>query len=89
MKLLFDHNLSHKLCRRLADLFPDSSQTRLLAFETAADQTVWQHAKLHGFMVVTLDKDFADIALQRGAPPKLFGCDAAIPLWPKSNGCCV
>lgn len=71
MKLLFDHNLSHKLCRRLADLFPDSTQTRLLAFETAADDVVWQHAKTHGFMVVTLDKDFADIALQRGAPPKI------------------
>jgi len=71
MKLLFDHNLSHKLCRRLADLFPDSTQTRLLAFETALDDVVWQHAKTHGFMVVTLDKDFADIALQRDAPPKI------------------
>ena len=30
MKLLFDHNLSHKLVRRLEDLFPESSQTRLL-----------------------------------------------------------
>jgi len=27
MRLLFDHNLSRKLVRRLADLFPDSSQT--------------------------------------------------------------
>jgi len=25
MKLLFDRNLSFKLCERLADLFPDSS----------------------------------------------------------------
>jgi predicted nuclease of predicted toxin-antitoxin system len=25
MRLLFDHNLSHKLVRRLVDLFPDSS----------------------------------------------------------------
>ena len=29
MKLLFDHNLSHKLCQRLLDLFPDSIQTRM------------------------------------------------------------
>lgn len=28
MKLLFDQNLSFKLCRHLADLFPDSSQVR-------------------------------------------------------------
>ena len=72
MKLLFDHNLSHKLCPRLADLFPDSTQTRLLAFSTASDDTIWQHAKTHGFLVVTLDKDFADLALLRGAPPKII-----------------
>lgn len=28
MKLLFDHNLSHKLIGRLADLFPDSEHVR-------------------------------------------------------------
>ena len=72
MKLLFDHNLSHKLCHRLLDLFPDSTQTRLLSFETAADQAVWEHAKNNGFIVVTLDKDFSDLALLRGAPPKII-----------------
>ena len=30
MKLLFDQNLSFKLCQALADLFPGSSQARLL-----------------------------------------------------------
>jgi predicted nuclease of predicted toxin-antitoxin system len=30
MKLLFDQNLSYKLCGRLADLFPDSQQVRRL-----------------------------------------------------------
>src|SRR5271154_2865337 len=72
MKLLFDHNLSHKLVRRLADIFPDSTQTRLLNFSTADDSIIWQHAKANGFVVVTLDKDFADLALQRGTPPKII-----------------
>ena len=72
MKLLFDHNLSHKLVRRLADIFPDSTQTRLLNFSTADDPIIWQHAKENGFVVVTLDKDFADLALQRGTPPKII-----------------
>jgi predicted nuclease of predicted toxin-antitoxin system len=71
MKLLFDHNLSHKPCARLADLFPDSSQTRFLALQTAPDRMIWEYAKSNGFLVVTLDKDFADIALLRGAPPKI------------------
>ncbi len=30
MKLLFDQNLSFKLCQRLADLFPEFSHVRLL-----------------------------------------------------------
>jgi predicted nuclease of predicted toxin-antitoxin system len=72
MKLLFDHNLSHKLCHRLLDLFPDSVQTRMLSFGAAPDQTIWEHAKTNGFIVVTLDKDFSDIALLRGAPPKII-----------------
>jgi predicted nuclease of predicted toxin-antitoxin system len=72
MKLLFDHNLSHKLVQRLADIFPDSTQTRLLNFNTADDPIIWQHAKENGFVLVTLAKDFAALALQRGAPPKII-----------------
>ena len=72
MKLLFDHNLSHKLVRRLADIFPDSTQTQLLDLSTANDSTIWQYANDNSFVVVTLDKDFADLALHRGAPPKII-----------------
>jgi predicted nuclease of predicted toxin-antitoxin system len=32
MKLLFDQNLSFKLCQNLADLFPESNHVRLLGF---------------------------------------------------------
>ena len=70
MKLLFDHNLSHKLCGRLLDLFPDSTQTKLLALGTALE--IWEYAKTNGFLVVTLDKDFADMALLRGTPPQII-----------------
>lgn len=40
MKLLFDQNLSFKLCVKLADLFPDSNQVRLLGLDQAEDRTV-------------------------------------------------
>ena len=33
MKLLFDENLSFKLCRQLSDVFPGSSQVRLAGLE--------------------------------------------------------
>ena len=72
MKLLFDHHLSHGLVRRLADVFPDSTQTRLLGLATATDDTIWEYAKQHGFAVVTLDADYYDLSLLRGHPPKLI-----------------
>jgi predicted nuclease of predicted toxin-antitoxin system len=72
MKLLFDHNLSHRLVPRLADIFADSTQTGLLGFNRAADTVIWEHARANGFVVVTLDKDFADLSFIRGAPPKVI-----------------
>ena len=72
MKLLFDQNLSFKLCQALANLFPNSSQVRLLGLAEANDSAVWQHAKADGFILVTQDSDFADMATLHGAPPKVI-----------------
>jgi predicted nuclease of predicted toxin-antitoxin system len=72
MKLLFDQNLSFKLCRQLADLFPGSSQVRLLGLAEADDRAVWQHAEAGGFTLVSLDSDFADMATLLGPPPKVI-----------------
>jgi predicted nuclease of predicted toxin-antitoxin system len=72
MKLLFDQNLSFKLCSLLADLFPESSQARLLGLEEADDRVVWQHAKTNGFNLVTQDADFAEMAVLYGPPPKVI-----------------
>ena len=72
MRLLFDHNLSHKLIQRLADCFPGSTQTRLVGLAQAPDQAIWDHALHHGFCIVTLDADFADLSLLRGQPPKVI-----------------
>lgn len=72
MKLLLDHHLSHKLVSRLADLFTDSTQTRLLDFTSAYDNVIWDYAKQNGFTIVTLDADYYDLSLLRGHPPKLI-----------------
>lgn len=71
MKLLLDHNLSHKLVARLAEIYPDSTQTRLLGFGRTADPEIWFFARTHGFILVTKDNDFAELAVMRGAPPKV------------------
>lgn len=72
MKLLFDQNLSFKLCGQLSDIFPDSSQVQRLGLARAADQTIWDCAKSGGYVLVSHDADFAEIAVLLGPPPKLI-----------------
>ncbi len=72
MKLFLDHNVSHKLVARLADVFPDSTQTRLLDFGRTSDPLLWSFAKTHGYIFVTKDSDIAELAILRGAPPKVI-----------------
>jgi predicted nuclease of predicted toxin-antitoxin system len=72
MKLLFDQNLSFKLCRQLADLFPNSDHARLLGLAEADDRALWQFAGANGYVLVTLDADFAELAALGGPPPKVI-----------------
>ena len=72
MKLLFDQNLSFKLCGRLADIFPGSNQVRLLGMEQADDLRIWQYARENSFILVSQDADFADMATLFGPPPKVI-----------------
>jgi len=87
MKLLFDQNLSFKLCQRLADLFPGSSQVRLLGLAEADDPALWDYAQANGFTLVSQDSDFADMAALFGPPPRVIGCAAAISLPRISRHC--
>ncbi len=72
MKLLFDHNLSHKLVFLLKDIFPNSTQTRLINLDRAGDHVIWEHAKDGLYTVVTLDSDFYDLSSLYGHPPKVI-----------------
>ncbi|HMG75166.1 MAG TPA: DUF5615 family PIN-like protein [Pyrinomonadaceae bacterium] len=72
MKLLFDQNLSFKLCRLLADVFPESNQVRSIGMEEAEDLAIWEYAKANSFVLVSHDADFADLATLFGPPPKVI-----------------
>ena len=72
MKLLFDQNLSFRLCQLLDDIFPQSTQTGLVGLARADDLTVWNYAGAEGLTLVSLDSDFADLAALRGPPPKVI-----------------
>ncbi len=72
MKLLFDQNLSHRLCRALADVAPLAAQVRSIGLDQASDDAIWEFAQREGFAIVTLDVDFADLAALRGSPPNVI-----------------
>ena len=72
MKLLFDQNLSFRLCDLIADLFPESNHVGLLGLSEADDRNVWDHAKAQGFTIVSQDVDFAEMAALLGSPPKVI-----------------
>ena len=71
-RLLFDQNLSAKLVRRLADLFPGSAHVRDFELSRADDEAVWVRAAAEGFAIVTKDDDFRQRSFLRGAPPKVI-----------------
>ena len=58
MKLLFDQNLSFKLCQTLADLFPDSTHVGVLGLSDVVDRAIWDYAKADGLAIVSQDVDF-------------------------------
>jgi predicted nuclease of predicted toxin-antitoxin system len=72
MKLLFDQNLSFKLCQAVADLFPESNHVRLLGLSEVGDRVLWDYAKANGFTVVSQDADFAEMAALLRSPPKVI-----------------
>ncbi len=72
MRLLFDQNLSFKLCGELVDLFPGSAQVGQMGLGQADDRQIWQAAGESDFMLVSQDADFAEMAAHWGPPPKVI-----------------
>ena len=71
MKLLFDENLSPKLPRLCAALFPGSAHVRECGLKGRPDEEVWQYAQANAFVIVSKDADFHERSLFYGPPPKL------------------
>ena len=71
MKLLLDQNISHRLARRVSDLYPGSTHTRRIGLREAPDSAIWDYALNNGFMIVTKDSDFQARSMIDGHPPKV------------------
>ena len=72
MKLLFDQNLSFRICQVVADLFPESNHVRPLGLSEVSDQVLWDYARKNGFAIVSQDADFAEMAVLLRSPPKVI-----------------
>ncbi len=71
MKLLFDQNLSWRLPKKLADLYPNSQHIREVGMKESEDVDIWEYAKTNGYVIVTKDLDFQQRSLLFGHPPKV------------------
>ncbi len=69
MKLLFDENISFKLCKKLEDIYPDSTHVRFVNLENKDDSEIWQFAREESYIIVTQDSDFNDMSILKGFPP--------------------
>ena len=72
MKLLFDENLSHKLCNMLDDIFPSSIHIKNVGLEKGSDYEIWKYAKENDLMIVSKDIDFIDMSISNDNPPKII-----------------
>jgi predicted nuclease of predicted toxin-antitoxin system len=72
VKLLFDENLPPRLAEALADVYPGSMHVHQCALGSADDSAIWQHAREHGFAIVSKDSDFQERSVLHGYPPKII-----------------
>lgn len=72
MKLLFDQNVSFRFINRIVLEFPESKHVSDVGLAGAEDPEIWQFAKNEGFVIVTFDSDYFDIALINGCPTKVI-----------------
>ena len=72
MKLLLDENLSDRVVPLVLDLYPDSAHVKQHELVRMDDQAICDFARDHGYMIVSKDADFHQLALLTGHPPKVL-----------------
>jgi predicted nuclease of predicted toxin-antitoxin system len=81
VKVLLDHNLSPRLVRQLADIYPVCDHVHDLGMDRASDTEVWRYAAEHGYTIISKDADFYQRSVVLGSPPKV--------VWVRLGNCTV
>jgi predicted nuclease of predicted toxin-antitoxin system len=71
VKLLLDGNVSPRLVVRLAELYPDSAHVADFDLLAHPDRKIRTFAQQEGFVIVSTDADFYELATTLGPPPKV------------------
>ena len=69
--LLFNQNLSYRLPRMLADLYPESRHVMAVNLDVGGDNPIWDYAKTRDYIIVTKDKDYIELSQRLGHPPNV------------------
>ena len=69
MKLLLDQNLSRVLIRQLSGEYVESVHAAEIGLDSATDREIWEYAGERGYVIVSKDSDFRQLALLFGPPP--------------------
>jgi hypothetical protein len=72
IKLLIDENISYRLVKKIADIFPDSQQVKRLGLIGKEDYLIWNYAKKYDFVILTQDDDYVEMSQLLGFPPKVI-----------------
>ena len=72
MKLLLDENLSVRLLRRLAGVYPGSQHVDTVGLRGKGNREIWTFAATNGYAIVSKDNDFRQLSFLHGAPPKVL-----------------
>ena len=80
MKILIDENISYRLVPRIISVFNDTQHVKNLGLTHVNDHTIFKQAQRLGHdAIVTMDDDFQNILIERGAPPKI--------IWMRTGNC--
>lgn len=73
MRLLFDDNISYRIVKKVAEVFPGCQHVNRTGLSAPApDKAIWEYSQKYDYVVVTFDDDFEDLHNLYGFPPKVI-----------------
>lgn len=90
MIVWIDAQLSPQLANWLSDTFKiQAVPVRDLGYSDAEDEEVFESARDRGAIIMTKDRDFAELVARLGPPPQILWITRAIPRTPACEISCA